>query len=461
MSQSGKLILDMSNLARWLGRPTGIVRREQALVRYALAPHPIAKHPDIRFCVLDESQQAFRTVRPEWVEPLSSGSVALDFDSAAFRRKRIGWRKILPSRFLLLYALERRRLASGSGAKRRILAALQRLLYWPRALPARFMVRDGTSHRALAMDLVLAGPEPLAAQDTILSVGNYSVGDVDIIAGLKRRHGFRYVSMCHDLIALQFPQFFTDSMAASFRRHWAAILPLAERILVNSRAVEADIRAFCRSLGREPGEIVLVRPGCDLSGVAPASNLPAGLEKERFILFVATIEPRKGHDMILDVWRRLLEKGVPQRRYFKLVLVGQRGWKVDELMQRLGDPAFTGTVLHLPATDDAALAALYRDAAFCLLPSLYEGFGMPVIEAFARGKAIIASNAGALPEVVGSLSPCLPPDERAAWLAMLEQWMEDERAYAPYEAAIRASFKPVGWDQAAAEIFAAALEIRP
>jgi len=117
--------------------------------------------------------------------------------------------------------------------------------------------------------------------------------------------------------------------------------------------------------------------------------------------------------------------------------------------------------LHLPATDDAALAALYRDAAFCLLPSLYEGFGMPVIEAFARGKAIIASNAGALPEVVGSLSPCLPPDERAAWLAMLEQWMEDERAYAPYEAAIRASFKPVGWDQAAAEIFAAALEIRP
>ena len=190
MSQSGKLVLDMSNLARWLGRPTGIVRREQALVRYALA-----QRPDIRFCVLDESQQAFRTVRPEWVEPLSRGTVALDFDSGAYRRKRNGWRKMLPSRFLLLYALERRRLASGSNAKRWILAALQRLLYWPRALPARFMVRDGTSHRALAMDLVLAAPEPLIAQDTILSVGNYNVGDVDIIVELKRRHGFRYVSI--------------------------------------------------------------------------------------------------------------------------------------------------------------------------------------------------------------------------------------------------------------------------
>ena len=230
---------------------------------------------------------------------------------------------------------------------------------------------------------------------------------------------------------------------------------------MNSRTVEADIRAFFRSLGREPGEIVLVRPGCDLSGVAPALDLPAGLAKGRFILFVATIEPRKGHDMILDVWRRLLEKGVPQRLGFTLVLVGQRGWKVDELMHQLGDPAFTGNVLHLSATDDGSLAALYRDAAFCLLPSLYEGFGMPVIEAFARGKAIIASNAGALPEVVGSLSPCLPPADGAAWLAMLEQWIGDERAYAPYEAAIRASFKPVCWDRAAAEIFAAALEIRP
>jgi glycosyltransferase involved in cell wall biosynthesis len=250
-------------------------------------------------------------------------------------------------------------------------------------------------------------------------------------------------------------------MAGSFRRHWTAILPLAERILVNSRAVEKDIRAFCRGLGRDPGEIVLVRPGCDLSGVEAALDLPAGLAKGKFVLFVGTIEPRKGHDMILDVWRRLLEKGVPQRHGFTLVLAGQRGWKVDDLIRRLGDPAFAGSLLHLPATDDATLAALYRDTAFCLLPSLYEGFGMPVIEAFARGKAIIASDAGALPEVVGGLSPCLPPDDRAAWFATLEQWIEDEHAWAPYEAAIRASFKPVTWDSAAAEIFEAAVEVRP
>lgn len=449
--KNGRLILDMSNIARWLGRPTGIVRREQALIRYALA-----QRPDIGFCVLDESRQAFRAVRREWVEPLSQGTMALDFDSAAFRRQRRGWRKRLPSRFLLLHALERRRLASESQAQRRVLGAAERLLYWPRDLPARFKDRDGTSDRALAFDRVLAGPEPLDAHDTILSVGNYTVGDVAIIAALKHRHRFRYVSMCHDLIALDFPQFFSDGVADRVRRHWTAVLPLAERILVNSRTVERDVRAYCRALGREPGEIVLVHPGCDLSDVAAAPNLPAGLTKGRFALFVGTIEPRKGHGMLLDIWRRLLEKGVPQRSAFTLVLVGQKGWKVDDLMRRFADSAFAGNLMHLPASDDGMLAALYRDCAFCLLPSLYEGFGMPVIEAFARGKAIIASSAGALPEVVAGLSPCLPPEDREAWLVMLEQWIADERARAPYEAAIRTSFRPVGWGEAAAETFAAA-----
>ena len=236
---------------------------------------------------------------------------------------------------------------------------------------------------------------------------------------------------------------------------------MAERILVNSRFVERELRAFGRSLGCEPGDIVLVRPGCDLSGVDAAPELPAGLAKGRFALFVGTIEPRKGHDMILDVWCRLLDKGVPQRRDFKLVLVGQRGWKVDGLMHRLDKPVFAGNLLHIAGADDATLAALYRDAAFCLLPSEDEGFGMPVIEAFARGKAIIASDAGALPEVVGGLSPCLPPGDSAAWFALLEHWIEDARARAPYEAAIGERFRPVTRDLAAAEIFDAAVEIRP
>src|SRR5262249_37419761 len=159
----------------------------------------------------------------------------------------------------------------------------------------------------------------------------------------------------------------------------------------------------------------LVRPGHDLSGVAPAQSLPAGLEPGRFALIVGTVEARKGHAMILDIWQRLVDKGLPQSRDFSLVVVGRPGWLVADLVRRLGDPAaFAGTVLHLTGTDDADLARLYRDCAFGLLPSRYEGFGMPLIESFACGRTMIVSNAGSLPEVAGQFAPCLPAADAAA-----------------------------------------------
>ena len=172
--------------------------------------HALALRPDIRICVLDKSLPAYRAVRPEWVGPLSRGTLALDIDPAKALRRRKGWRTMFPSRFLFVQALERRRQASASAALCWVLDRLQRLLYWPRGLPSNLAGRDGTRHRSVAMALALAEPEPLGPTDTVLSVGSYGAGDFAIIAAMKRRHGFRYVGMCHDLIALRFPQYFTD-----------------------------------------------------------------------------------------------------------------------------------------------------------------------------------------------------------------------------------------------------------
>src|SRR5262249_26826213 len=137
----------------------------------------------------------------------------------------------------------------------------------------------------------------LGPGDTIFSVGNYTAGNAQMIAALKRRHGLRYVSMCHDLIPVRFPQFFDGNIVEDFHTHWLTVLRVADRVLVNSSAVERDIRDCCRAQGIVPGEIVRVRPGCNLAGVAPSTTLPAGLQRGRFALFVGTVEPRKGHAM--------------------------------------------------------------------------------------------------------------------------------------------------------------------
>ena len=106
--------------------------------------------------------------------------------------------------------------------------------------------------------------------------------------------------------------------------------------------------------------------------------------------------------------------------------------------------------------DDAAVATLYRNAAFCLYPSRYEGYGLPVVEAFRHGKAVLASTGGAVPEVVGNLSPCLDPDDGETWRRMLQTWIEEPAVRALYEARIRTSFRHPGWDESAAAFFALA-----
>jgi glycosyltransferase involved in cell wall biosynthesis len=187
--------------------------------------------------------------------------------------------------------------------------------------------------------------------------------------------------------------------------------------------------------------------------------LPEGLEPGHFALLVSTVEPRKGHALLIDAWRRLLADGIPQRHRFKLVFVGRMGWMVDQVRAQLGDKAsFDDTLLHLENVSDGALAELYRAAGFCLYPSLYEGFGLPVIEAYSYGKAVIASTGGAIPEIAARFSPCLDPRDHDAWYAEMRRWIEVPAERAAYEARVSAFTHPT-WDEASARIFAAARAI--
>jgi glycosyltransferase involved in cell wall biosynthesis len=127
---------------------------------------------------------------------------------------------------------------------------------------------------------------------------------------------------------------------------------------------------------------------------------------------------------------------------------------IGDLMRDLRrDPRVAGTLAVFTDADDATLATLYRNAAFCLYPSCYEGYGLPVVEALRHGKAVLASNGGAVPEVVDGFSPCLDPTDDEAWRRMLQTWIEDPAARAVYEARIRTSFHHRDWDESARAFF--------
>jgi glycosyltransferase involved in cell wall biosynthesis len=343
--------------------------------------------------------------------------------------------------------LERWRLACGADKVARRLRNLQQIV---------LLLRRPRRRGVIPFRLAIGKPLALGPRDVVISTGSdWTHKDAAAIAALKQRFRFRYVVMCHDVIPLILPQYFLTEDVVAFRRHWTEMFSLADQILVNSRRVECDVRSYCHRMAIAVAEMRLVPFGCDVIPAPAGGTLPAGLEAARFILYVSTIEPRKGHGLLLRAWRRLLDEAVPQRHRFKLVFVGRRGWQVEAVLRQIDDrAAFAGTLMHLAGIGDEELASLYQAAAFCVYPSRYEGFGLPIIEAFSHGKAVIASTGGALPETVNGLSPCLDPDDEDAWFETLKRWIEDPRVRAHHEARIRANFSHPTWEQAASQIFA-------
>ncbi len=429
VDDAGRTILDISSIARWRGPAVGILRVQQALAHFALE-----HRPDIVLSVYDNAAGAFCAVNPRWAAHVVGWSGAI-----GGRHGRL--LSLVPTPYTLVDALERSRLAYRGETLTRFVKAAQRLVLLLRRR------RRGIVPYAIAVGPPLA----LSPRDVIIATGSeWALKDAAKIAALKSELGFRYVVMCYDIIALVFPQYFPPEHVSAFRRYWNQTFPVADRILVNSRTVARDIADYCGRNGLRFAAPELVPLGFEVMLRAATTPLPAGVAAGRYILFVSTIEPRKGHGMLIRVWQRLLAANVPQRERFKLVFVGRRGWGVDTVLDQIDDKEFCGgTLVHLAGIDDDVLAALYGGAAFCVYPSLYEGFGLPVIEALSLGKAVIASTGGALPETVGRFAPCLDPNDEDAWFATLKTWIEDPQIRAQYEAIIRAEFSWPTWEEAA------------
>jgi glycosyltransferase involved in cell wall biosynthesis len=174
-----------------------------------------------------------------------------------------------------------------------------------------------------------------------------------------------------------------------------------------------------------------------------AGSLPDGIHPG-FILAVGTIEPRKNYPRLLAAYRLLRRRGsVPQ-----LVIAGRPGWAYGDTLDRINsEPG----VRYLGHVDEPTLAALYENASVLALPSLYEGFGLPLLEAMARGVPAVIGNRGALPELAGGIAVEVDPEDVEAIAGALETVLSD--------AALRKKLGEDGkkraaaftWDRAAAE----------
>ncbi|HXD80620.1 MAG TPA: glycosyltransferase family 1 protein [Candidatus Acidoferrum sp.] len=199
----------------------------------------------------------------------------------------------------------------------------------------------------------------------------------------------------------------------------------AAAVLVPSQSTRRDLLDLYKIPGLET-KIEVIAEGVP-SPVA-AGPLPEGLEPG-FILAVGTVEPRKNYPRLLAAFRQLRGRrgslpfiingrpGVPQ-----LVIAGKPGWAYGDTLVRI---AAEPGVRYLGHVDDATLTALYESASVLAFPSLYEGFGLPLLEAMSRGVPAVVGEAGALPELGLTAALAVEPEDVDAIAGALERLLSD------------------------------------
>jgi glycosyltransferase involved in cell wall biosynthesis len=148
-----------------------------------------------------------------------------------------------------------------------------------------------------------------------------------------------------------------------------------------------------------------------------------GLEVGGYSLFVGTIEPRKNIETLLDAYSRL---PLELRKRWPLVLTGYYGWQNEDIHNRLESARREGWAYYLGFVPSEDLPLLFAGARLFTFPSLYEGFGLPVLEAMSSGVPVVCSNSSSLPEVAGNAALMCEATDTTALTELLRQGLEDE-----------------------------------
>jgi glycosyltransferase involved in cell wall biosynthesis len=262
----------------------------------------------------------------------------------------------------------------------------------------------------LALAITRASPRPPHAAMPYLNAGDTDF-DLPAHCAWTRHHAIRPFYVIHDLIPTLQPQFSRPHAVQRHRGRVRSALTTGAGIVVGSQAVKRDLLAYAAAEGLPlPPLVVAPLAGAPL----PASAPPPPDDGQPFFLTVGTVEPRKNHRLLFAAWRMLADRLGPATP--RLVLAGQTGPLTGELLAPLtADPALRRLVVFRPECSDADLAGLLHHARALLVPSLAEGFGLPVVEALQAGTPVIASDLPVFREIGQGLPLLLDPHEPSAW----------------------------------------------
>ena len=248
-----------------------------------------------------------------------------------------------------------------------------------------------------------------------LNLGHANL-DPRVMRAVHRHPGGRIAVLVHDVIPLDRPEFARPGTVPRFRRKLRAVASHADRVIHTGAAVRRANEAQLARLGRiPPGVTAPLGVPEPVAGPGTAGPAPCASRHPWFVA-VGTIEPRKNHALLLDLWARM-HATMPEGAIPHLHVVGARGWADPQLLRRLDEAPFAGRTMHVHgALPDADRAALVRGARALLFPSLAEGTGLPALEAARDGVPVVCAPLPELCERLGDYPVYADPRDLYAWL---------------------------------------------
>ena len=421
MPKRPRLLLDLSTSLAWRGKhAVGIVRTEREIATRllddpALCVIPVVYHDhSFRALELEFARSLIALVPASAEVPLPKPKSRIRSGAQPIHRKVAN--AIMQPLARLITAIARELIKSVPIRSRE--EVRQSLLH------ARQALRQFSSRRAP----VLHSPEtqnlgiviyPQATDVLFLCGLGWDVIDWRHLSSLRLTSGLRIISVLYDLIPIKFPEFL-GAPGDYYYNYFIHIIDNCEKVFCISKRTEADLKEFISNNGRSPVSTEVIYLGANLPAKPDPTEIidlkvRERLARGRFALAVGTVEIRKNHSLLIDLWDELL---ADPSFDLDLVIVGMPGWCADDVIARLeGLRGFGSRVLWFKQMSDAGLSWLYEQCHISLFPSLYEGLGLPVIEALQHGRPVIASNRGAIPEAGLGLATILDPDDRAGWRA--------------------------------------------
>ncbi len=265
-----------------------------------------------------------------------------------------------------------------------------------------------------------------------------------------------HIVTVHDLSFVRFPRTLPAWKARYLRWFTRVSLTRAARIIAVSESTRRDVLAW---LSLPPHRVVAVPNGVESrfrplpSGEVEQWRARKGLP-ERFVLYLGTLQPRKNLETLVRAFAQWRREAPSSMHDVALILAGAKGWFYSRLFRLVDELKVRDHVLFPGYIPSEELPLWYNAATLFAYPSLFEGFGLPVLEAMACGTAVLAADSSSLPEIVGDAGLLLPPTDVEAWAKALGGLLADEERRAALGQAGVARARNFSWERTARETIA-------